>query len=523
MDIFTKTTLILAVFAGWTLCRAAWRAYIGPLAHIPGPRLAALTYLYEAYYDLWLGGQYVFKIIELHEEYGPIIRISPGELHIADPDFYDTIYASAATPRRSDKDPFYTRFIGLDLSVFSTIHHEVHRQRRAALQPFFNMANVRKLQPVIQERLEIMMKRMYEFRDTDSILNASYMLSALGSDVVNIYSFGRCNYRLESPDFDPSSRDASLGGIRSIHFMKYFPWINDLAQVLPETIVGRFMPVLSSFLAQKLVSRKQVAKIVAGETDDWRGKDHPTIFHAILDSKLPAHEKTVERLSDDAQVVVMAGTLTTASTLELIIFWLLTQPKTLQSLKKELCTAMPSVNDVGKVSLATLESLPYLTAVIKEGLRLSYGLSARSQRIDPDKSIVFADKQTGKEWVIPPKTPVSMSNMQIHHDEKIFPHSKSFIAERWLGDEGKKLEKYLVSFGKGSRSCLGINLAYGELYLALSYLWRLWGSRDATLGDDVGVLSLFETSLRDVVIEADHFIPTPQKASRGIRVKVHKV
>ena len=37
------------------------------------------------YYDTWLGGQYTFKIIELHKKYGPIIRISPLELHISDP------------------------------------------------------------------------------------------------------------------------------------------------------------------------------------------------------------------------------------------------------------------------------------------------------------------------------------------------------------------------------------------------------------------------------------------------------
>lgn len=40
---------------------------------------------YEAYYDLILGGQYTFKIGELHKQYGPIIRISPWELHISDP------------------------------------------------------------------------------------------------------------------------------------------------------------------------------------------------------------------------------------------------------------------------------------------------------------------------------------------------------------------------------------------------------------------------------------------------------
>ncbi|KAK7754816.1 hypothetical protein SLS62_003130 [Diatrype stigma] len=385
------------------------------------------------------------------------------------------------------------------------------------------MANVRRLQPVIQERLGVMMKRMGEFRDSGEVLNASCMFSALGNDVVSIYSFARCDHKLESLDFDPTSREAALAGISSIHFMKHVPWVNDVMKALPEAFVEWLLPMLASFLALKRTTREQVKKIMAGENREWQEKDHPTIFHAILDSKLPSREKTVDRLSEDAQVVVMAGTLTTTATLELITFWLLRQQGTLLRLRKELLSVMPSVDDVGGVPLATLENLPYLTAVIKEGLRLSYGLSARSQRIDPDSPIHFTDKRTGKEWVIPPKTSVSITSVQIHHDEDIFPRSRDFIAERWLGDEGKRLERYLTSFGKGSRNCVGVNLAYGELYLVLAHMWRCWGSRDARLGDDAGVLSLFETGLHDVELEADHFIPTPRKGSQGIRVKVQRV
>lgn len=40
---------------------------------------------YEAYYNIWLGGKYIFKINELHEKYGPIVRISPSDLHVGDP------------------------------------------------------------------------------------------------------------------------------------------------------------------------------------------------------------------------------------------------------------------------------------------------------------------------------------------------------------------------------------------------------------------------------------------------------
>lgn len=52
------------------LTLAVYRLYITPSAQFPGPKLAALTFWYEFYYDCWLGGQYTWKIEELHKEYG---------------------------------------------------------------------------------------------------------------------------------------------------------------------------------------------------------------------------------------------------------------------------------------------------------------------------------------------------------------------------------------------------------------------------------------------------------------------
>jgi hypothetical protein len=67
--------------------------------------------------------------------------------------------------------------------------------------------------------------------------------------------------------------------------------------------------------------------------------------------------------------------------------------------------------------------------------------------------------------------------------------------DRWLATgERKRLEKYITSFGRGTRVCLGMNLAYAELYLATAsifgseafdmrlsrrgrktwILWRIW-------------------------------------------------
>lgn len=47
-----------------------YRLFLHPLAHFPGPKLAAVSRWYEAYYDVVLSGQYTSKIAELHKIYG---------------------------------------------------------------------------------------------------------------------------------------------------------------------------------------------------------------------------------------------------------------------------------------------------------------------------------------------------------------------------------------------------------------------------------------------------------------------
>jgi cytochrome P450 len=267
----------------------------------------------------------------------------------------------------------------------------------------------------------------------------------------------------------------------------------------------------------------QIEEITTGSNDNYKDRSNLTIFHSILSSKLPEPEKSITRLSDDAQVLMMAGTLTTAWVLEVTTFWLLSLPLVLCKLKEELAEVILNPEDIGKIPLPVLEIMPYLNAVMKEGFRLSYGVSCRLARIDPDNPIQFTDRDTGKKYTIPPRTPVGMTNVQIHHDESLFPNSKAFDPERWLRPNSKSLEKYMVSFTGGSRQCLGINLAHAELYLALSAIWRQWGSsgENGVRGvDDVGVLELYETGLRDVEIESDAFLPIPQKGSKGIRLKL---
>lgn len=124
----------------------------------------------------------------------------------------------------------------------------------------------------------------------------------------------------------------------------------------------------------------------------------------------------------------------------------------------------------------------------------------------------------GKEWVVPPGTPTSMNIMLLHHDENIYPDSYTFRPERWLEDP--RLDKYLYSFGKGTRQCVGVNLAYAELYLTLARIFRVYGSVGVRFPADSGALQSFETEYRDVEVVADMFVPKMWKGTKGVRIRV---
>lgn len=102
----------------------------------------------------------------------------------------------------------------------------------------------------------------------------------------------------------------------------------------------------------------------------------------------------------------------------------------------------------------------------------------------------------------------------VHHDESIFPNSHKYIPERWL--ENPRLDKYMVSFTKGTRQCVGINFAYAVMYMTTAAIFRRYGGPES----EGQKLELFETTDDDVVMVADKFIPWVKPGSKGIRVRV---
>jgi cytochrome P450 len=424
------------------------------------------------------------------------VRINPYELHVRDQDFYDVIYTGNAEKR--DKWHWSAKMFGNSGSMLGTLPHAHHRLRRGALNPFFSKQSVAKLEPMIVKVVENLCRRFREAEESVEPVNLGHAYAALTMDVITEYSFAKSYGCVDAPDFMRQWPDTIDAVSQASHVNKQFGWLLPMFKMMPLRVVKAMNPNMVSLIFFQNDLKDQVQKVMDGRTDSKRS-ENVSIFQALLESDLPPNEKTLQRLVDEGQTVVGAGQVTTAHYLKMVSYHLIANPNILAKLKSELVEVMPDPSKIA--SQSQLEQLPYLRAVVLEGRRMSYGVTHRLQRISPDSDLQF------QNWIIPAGTPIGMTAIWMHDNPDIFPEPRKFKPERWL-QGGERMEKYLVNFSKGTRQCLGLNLAMSEIYLTLAAIFRRFD------------FEFFETTREDVDIAHDFFNPQARLDSKGVRVVV---
>jgi len=292
-----------------------------------------------------------------------------------------------------------------------------------------------------------------------------------------------------------------------------------LAHYPPPWLLKRFFvnSKMTKFVTVLRLLGDQAKAVIARPPAKEEAANH-TVFDQILSSHLPPEEKSLNRLKQDAQMLIVASTLSTSWSITVAAYELLAHPCCLRLLKLELATAFPAGPD-SMHDLAILQHLPYLWAIIQESLRIGIAISHRSARISPLNPTTYIDPITTATFTIPPGTPMSTSHPLLLRDPLIFPDPKTFRPERWLEND-RALEKYQVAFSKGSRGCPAINLAMVEMVLPIAHLFARYGSKECRAEGDVGILELWETGDQDVECAWDGGIAMAEKGSVGVRVRV---
>lgn len=247
-----------------------------------------------------------------------------------------------------------------------------------------------------------------------------------------------------------------------------FPQLIRFARMIPDSVLLKLDPRLKTFdTFQRLAKQHMIDanrdRIEKTESAALEGRN--SIFRHMLAFNLPESDLSTDRLTKEAQVLLGAGTVSSARTLDILTFYVLNNEAWRQRLQDELAPRMRYYPE--KVpTWAELEKLPFMQALLKETLRLSYGVMHRLPRVSPDQVIRY------KDWVIPsgigltpvldicgltrPKVPVGMSAYMMHTDTTVYPDPFTFNPERWLNDVTPAMTRNLVPFSKGGRNCLGM-------------------------------------------------------------------
>ncbi|GFF34720.1 trichodiene oxygenase [Aspergillus udagawae] len=460
------TWYIVAILFSVTVVRGVWviiyRLFFHPLAKVPGPLLARAFFFYSFWYNAH-GGRLYLQIEKLHQRYGPTVRISPDEIHLSDPEDLDKIYYFGS---RFGKSPAFYRAFGLDNSLLTIPDNDLHRVRRAALNPFFSRKMVFELEDVVQAKAQKLTSRMRSALESTGYIDLHYGFRAVSLDVLTDYAFDDCYGCLDKENFGFEIFKMIRDIGPTLWFFQEFPFMRDLAIQTPFWLAKLTSKSLSRMMLYRERCKHQILEVKeAVEKGDKVSRK--TVFHQLLrpDDTEGYKMPSVEQLSDDAYVLIAAAADTTGNAMTMAAYNVVTNPEIYERLTAELRERFPDPE--AKMDLVTLEKLPYLTAVIKEGLRLSYGVVGRIPRTVPEPGAEFHG------YHVPGGTTVSMSSWMLHRNEDLFPNAEKFDPARWQDPATRNaLEKHLFSFGRGPRQCVGMQLAYAELYITLGRVFR---------------------------------------------------
>ncbi|KAF2269195.1 putative cytochrome P450 [Lojkania enalia] len=482
-----------------------YRLFFHPLSDVPGPWYAAISTFYEFWWDCLESGRYWTKIREMHQKYGPIIRINPREVHINDVAFTNNLWSNS----KLDKDPLFYRGFGINKAAFTSVSADVHSMRRRPMAYFFSKANVAKLEPRILKWVQHLCDRIEQLKAEHRPIDVSNAYRCFATDVVTDYAFPNTREFLLDPDFRAGFNNMIRDTSAFINWNRHFPFVYPLVRLVPRDWIAYFNKYggLTAVVDNQLEVKAQARAVLNSE----KSKDIPVILNEIFESDaLPPSEKTFDRIFSEAYVVIQAGTETTGSTLAVLTYYLISNPSTYEELKVELNKAAKAAGSApgSLLTCQMVEPLPFLQATIKEALRIGTSVFGRLPRRNPIAAITYT-APSGKTYVLPPGTSVSMSLTDLHWNKDIFPNPLEFNPSRWLEATPEKLrvmEKAFMPFGRGVRQCIGLELAKQELLLvAANLFWKF-------------DFELWNTTIEDVTPYHDFFASWPAN-NKGVWVK----
>ncbi|KAJ5496544.1 Cytochrome P450 [Penicillium fimorum] len=421
------------------------------LADIPGPFLAKFTDYWKVYH--LLKGDYGEALYWWHQRHGPLIRTGPRHISVGDPNEVPKVYQIKPLLHKGNMyKGVIGWFKGKNVAGLEGIVDEVeHANVKRVIAPAFSWKSVLNYESHINHSAAELVQTL----ENRGVVDINEWLSYWAIDsMINIAFSSDLGFMRHGMDIG-----GTLNTVRAVTsiwmyvfaFPTVFMWFAWAASFFVGPS-GKLVSMCLERVNSRMQNREKQDKATIKEED-------------LLDVYIKARHEHPNLISHERVIGMTFTTLLAGGTLRRSIWH---GQSALRRLQEELDNAILADTLSYPPTLKDLSKLPYLDAVIKEGLRYAMLLQLNMDRVVPKGGMKICGRH------IPAGTSIGCQSRVIHLDKGVYgKDAENFRPERWLeaSEEQRKLmERCAIWFGSGKHTCIGQHFARAKTMKALSMM-----------------------------------------------------
>ncbi|KAJ6789932.1 hypothetical protein PWT90_07560 [Aphanocladium album] len=457
--------------------------YLSPLASVPAAHPLAKVTTAWIQWQRFQGREFEVITAAL-EKLGPYVRLGPQELAMNSKPDMNAVYGVGK--HNFDKHPSYDAFITHGRrNVFTALSHE-HVVPRRRIAPIYARKFVQTnkhvraiLETMISNRLLPVLKAT-SMSGTQAI-DILPLLQSYTIDFTAAFVFGLSrgtNFML-----DEAERDEWLEAYVQSYPSDSMFWLQECASftkavqclglgdwLLPKGH-GAARKFLDDWTLKKMRQAEDALYYNGNLEENFDRGNFPILYDTVksgfarsagLDDRFTPDAQQELELASECFDHILAARDTFGISFTYILYKISQHPEAQVTLRKELESIHSPIvvvdAECGLPNARALADLPFLNAVIHEGLRLRNNMPDAEPRLTPRG---HGSSRIGNLSGLPPGIRVGAYGWSLHRDESVFPNAEIWDPSRWMeaDDKNKTPNKYLYAFGHGSRGCVGQQLA----------------------------------------------------------------
>ena len=337
--------------------------YQHPLSRFPGPRLWAISRI--PYVWVLIKGDLTQRTHELHQRYGPVVRLAPNELSFINAQAWYDIYDRHQGRPNFPKNPLWMAPGDDGIDSILSANGADHARYRRLLSHAFSERALRQQEQLLQSYIALLIQqlRIRASSAESAVIDMVQWLNVTTFDIIGDLSLGESFDCLEESRYHP---------LLSVLFvsLRFFGLAGYAKTLLPKHLQQKRKNHIN--MANERIRRRRAK----GASVDGQRNDFMTFILRHNDEKGMSDPEIEATL----RILVLAGSETTATALSGIIGNLLGNPKAMKELTAEIRSSFRHTSEIWSERVS---ELPCLGAVIDEGLRLCAPVALGMPRVVP--------------------------------------------------------------------------------------------------------------------------------------------